>query len=84
MLQTARVLAKELGAQPYMQPPYVADRVREDLAMSAALNVVVGLCTVQDYEEWGWAESTQVGRAGEYFTYCDNGGQPQIVYETPG
>ncbi|WP_291040903.1 hypothetical protein [Hyphomonas sp.] len=83
MFAEAKILAKELSAEPYMQPPFVSEVARDGLAFRAALAIVVGQCTRADYDQWGWGQASLPGRAGQYFTYCDNGGKPQIVYMSP-
>lgn len=76
-------IASGLARADYMQPPFVDASDRAGLSKAAASLIVSGRCTRADFEQWGWAEASLGGNAGEYFTYCNAGGKPQIVYVSP-
>lgn len=76
-------IAKELAMLDYMQPPFVEASARAGLARQAASLIVSGRCTRSDLEHWGWAKASLAGNPGDYFTYCDAGGAPKIVYVSP-
>lgn len=76
-------IAGGLAKMEYMQPPFVEASAKAGLAREAASLIVSGRCSRADFEQWGWAKASLGGNSGDYFTYCESGGKPQIVYVSP-